>query len=144
MERYFLEPYRFIAPFRSTFWVRLSRGMILRNLRKKQTIVRFSCSGKEHLRASLDAKAGILLTPNHSRWPDPMVVGTVLSQQFDEYPYYVASYHVRLPERFRSHAAAANWTIDPASMNPDELDWDAFDAIQESALVHQALDCKRV
>ena len=94
MERYFLEPYQFIAPFHSTFWVRLSRGMILRNLRKKQSIVRFSCTGQEHLRDSLDKKAGILLTPNHSRWPDPMVVGTVLSQQFDEYPYYVASYHL--------------------------------------------------
>ena len=100
MERYFLEPYRFIAPFRSTFWVRLSRGMILRNLRKKQNIIRFACTGKEHLRASLDAKAGILLTPNHSRWPDPMVVGTVLSQQFDEYPYYVASYHLFRKSKF--------------------------------------------
>ena len=85
MERYFLEPYRFIAPFRSTFWVRLSRGIIRRHLRKRQGIVRFSCTGREHLRASLDAKAGILLTPNHSRWPDPMVVGTVLSQQFAKY-----------------------------------------------------------
>ena len=94
MERYFLEPYRFIAPFRSTFWVRLSRGIIRRHLRKKQSIIRFSCTGKEHLRASLDAEAGILLTPNHSRWPDPMVVGTILSQQFDEYPYYIASYHL--------------------------------------------------
>ena len=94
MERYFLEPYQFIAPFHSTFWVRLSRGMILRTLRKKQSIIRFACTGQEHLRDSLDKKAGILLTPNHSRWPDPMVVGTVLSQQFDEYPYYVASYHL--------------------------------------------------
>ena len=93
-ERYFLEPYQFIAPFHSTFWVRLSRGMILRTLRKKQGIIRFACTGQEHLRDSLDKKAGILLTPNHSRWPDPMVVGTVLSQQFDEYPYYVASYHL--------------------------------------------------
>ena len=100
MERYFLEPYRFIAPFRSTFWVRLSRGMILRNLRKKQSNVRFACTGKEHLRASLDAKAGILLTPNHSRWPDPMVVGTILSQQFDQYPYYVASYHLFRKSKF--------------------------------------------
>ena len=58
--------------------------------------------------------------------------------------YYVASYHVRLPERFRSHAAASNWRIDPASLNPEELDWDAFDAIQEPALVHQAIDCKQV
>ena len=60
----------------------------------------------------------IMLTDGTWVWPGALL-------------YYVSTYHVRLPERFRSHAAASGWKIDPASMNLEELDWDAFDAIRE-------------
>lgn len=60
----------------------------------------------------------IMLTDGTWVWPGALL-------------YYVSAYHVRLPERFRSHAAASGWKIDPASMNPEELDWDAFDSIPE-------------
>lgn len=94
VERYFVEPYRFIPPFRSTLWLRLGgHRMIVRHLRRKLGVVRWHFSGLERLRQSLDQDAGILLAPNHCRWADPMFMG-VLGLQVRRYLYYVASYHL--------------------------------------------------
>jgi hypothetical protein len=93
LERYFLEPYRFIPPFRSTFWCRIGRRVVLRHLRRKFGVVRWRFSGLEHLRESLSRQAGILLTPNHSRWSDPMLMGA-LGCEVRQFLYYVASYHL--------------------------------------------------
>ena len=62
----------------------------------------------------------IMLTDGTWVWPGALL-------------YYVATYHVRLPEGFRAHAAASDWRIDPASTNPEELDWEAFDVIGDLA-----------
>jgi hypothetical protein len=43
--------------------------------------------------------------------------------------YYVALYHIRLPERFLQDAARQHWTIDAETVRGMELNWDAFDAI---------------
>ena len=93
MERYFLEPYRFIPPYRSTFWCRLAGGLVKRHLRRKLGVVRWHFEGTELLQQSLNQKAGILLTPNHCRWADPLVLGA-LSIHMRQYLYYVASYHL--------------------------------------------------
>src|ERR1043166_4768166 len=68
LERYFLEPYRFIPPFRGTFWCQVARRVIPRHLRRKMGVQRWSFEGLEHFRQALDQKAGILLAANHSRW----------------------------------------------------------------------------
>jgi hypothetical protein len=47
--------------------------------------------------------------------------------------YYVAVYHVGVPQRFLHHAAAVHWRIEPAAIHREELNWDAFDAIREPA-----------
>ena len=93
MERYFIEPYRFIPPFRSTFWCRVAKRVIPRHLRRKMNVVRWHFEGIEEFQQSLAQKAGILLTPNHCRWADPMVMG-VFGLQARQYLYYVASYHL--------------------------------------------------
>lgn len=93
MQRYFPEPYRFIPPFRGLFWARLAGRLMPRHLRKKMGVHRFHFTGLDHLRASLAQRAGILLTPNHSRWADPMVLG-VMGTSIRQYLYYVASYHL--------------------------------------------------
>lgn len=69
----------------------------------------------------------IILTDGTWVWPGALL-------------YYIASYHVRLSERFRSHAAASAWKIDPSSMNPEELDWDAFDTICEPVMDGHRVD----
>ena len=49
--------------------------------------------------------------------------------------YYVSAYHVQLPESFLRRAAQARWTIDPATFDREELNWDAFDAIRTPEVV---------
>jgi 1-acyl-sn-glycerol-3-phosphate acyltransferase len=93
VQRYFPEPYRFIAPYRSTFWCRIARYLVPRQLRRNMQVTRWQFQGIERLRASLTAGAGIILSSNHSRWPDPLVLGT-LGVEMRQYFYYVASYHL--------------------------------------------------
>lgn len=93
MERYFLEPYRFVPPFRGTFWCGVARRVIPRHLRRKMGVLHSHYEGLEHLRDALDQKAGILLAANHCRWADPMVLG-VMASQVRQYLYYVTSYHL--------------------------------------------------
>jgi len=45
--------------------------------------------------------------------------------------YYVAMYHLRLPQRFLRFAEDHNWTIDPSGINPREMNWDAYDAVPQ-------------
>jgi 1-acyl-sn-glycerol-3-phosphate acyltransferase len=93
VQRYFSEPYRFIAPYRSTFWCRIARYLIPRQLRRKMQVKRWHFQGLDRFRASRAAGAGILLASNHCRWPDPLVLGT-LGIALRSYFYYVASYHL--------------------------------------------------
>jgi hypothetical protein len=99
LERYFLEPYRFIPPFKGTFWCHVARRVIPRHLRRSARVLRWHFDGLDALRQSLDKEAGILLTPNHCRWADPMVVG-VMGTAVKKYLYYVASYHLFKQSRF--------------------------------------------
>ena len=71
------EPYRFVAPRRSTLVPWLLRLWLPRYLRSTHGIVGVSCRGTGRLRASLAAGHGIMLAPNHCRPCDPMVLGTL-------------------------------------------------------------------
>lgn len=93
IQRYFAEPYRFIPPYRGTLWCWVARYLIPLRLRTKMSVACWHFEGLEHLRQSLRRGAGILLTPNHCRWPDPLVMG-VLSIEVNRYFYYLVSYHL--------------------------------------------------
>jgi len=43
--------------------------------------------------------------------------------------YYVAVYHLQLPERFLQHTRRNQWKIDASQISPKQLNWDAFDAV---------------
>lgn len=45
--------------------------------------------------------------------------------------YYVSQYHIQLPERFLRFAAEKSWKIDPSTIDLEDLDWEAFDAVHE-------------
>ena len=92
-QRYFLEPYRFVAPYRGKFWCGVAMHVMPLHLRQKMGVHECHFQGVEHLRDSLDKKAGVLLAANHVRWADPLVVGT-LGKQLKQYLYYVVSYHL--------------------------------------------------
>jgi 1-acyl-sn-glycerol-3-phosphate acyltransferase len=93
VERYFPEPYRFIPPFRGTFWCGLARRYMPRHLRKAMNVRKWHFEGTEHLREAVARKAGVLIASNHCRWSDPMVLG-LMAGQSRHYLYYIASYHL--------------------------------------------------
>jgi hypothetical protein len=43
--------------------------------------------------------------------------------------YYVGVYHIQLPERFLRFAEERQWKIDPSTINLDDLNTDAYDAV---------------
>ena len=71
------KPYEFIPLYRSTFWSSFIQRFHLQDrwLRKAEGVVDYEVRGADHLRRSLDAGHGILLTPNHARAGDPVVMG---------------------------------------------------------------------
>jgi 1-acyl-sn-glycerol-3-phosphate acyltransferase len=93
LERYFAEPYRFIPPFRSTFWCHFAGALMPRQLRRTRDVHRWHFYGLEHLRSAVANKAGVLIASNHCRSCDPMVLG-VMGTTARMYLYYVASHHL--------------------------------------------------
>jgi hypothetical protein len=63
----------------------------------------------------LNIQPGLILTDGVWVWPGVLA-------------YYVALYHIQLPARFLQFAANRHWKIDSSAINPDELNWDAYDA----------------
>jgi 1-acyl-sn-glycerol-3-phosphate acyltransferase len=99
IQRYFTEPYRFIAPHRGKLWCHLSSILMPRHLRRKMAVTRLAYQGLDRLIHSRQQKAGILLCGNHCRDADPVVVG-VMARQLRTYLYYVVSYHLFKQSRF--------------------------------------------
>ena len=92
-QRYFLEPYRFVPPYRGKFWCGLAKHVMPRHLRGPMGVPRWNFQGAEYVRDSLSKNAGILLSANHCRWADPVVMG-MLGVSIRQYFYYVVSYHL--------------------------------------------------
>ena len=68
------QPYRFIPPCRGNFWPCLLKPFLPGYLRRTQGVAAVELRGTERLRQSLAAGHGVMLTPNHCRPADPMVV----------------------------------------------------------------------
>ena len=66
MQKIIIEkPYEFIPPYESRFWRPLVEMYLPRATRLRYGIVETELRGVEHLKSSLAAGHGILLTPNH-------------------------------------------------------------------------------
>jgi 1-acyl-sn-glycerol-3-phosphate acyltransferase len=87
------EPYRFVPPVRGTFWPNLLGPALPAYLRRAQGIHRVEYRGVERLRASFAAGHGVMLTPNHCRPGDPMVV-MQLCREAGRMPFTMASWHL--------------------------------------------------
>ena len=69
------KPYEFVPPDRGTFWPHLLGRLVLpRYLRSSHGVESSEMIGVERLRRSVEAGHGIVLTPNHCRPCDPMVL----------------------------------------------------------------------
>src|SRR3990172_1272464 len=95
------EPYEFVPPVYSEWWPWLLRFYVRRYLRKAYGIHSVECRHVERLRASLAAGHSIMLAPNHSRLPDPIVLG-LLGMEADCHLFAMASWHVFKQSRFQT------------------------------------------
>jgi Acyltransferase len=89
------KPYAFVKPARTTFWSWLFQSIDLpaRVLASKEKVTSHELRGAEHLKESIRAGHGILLTPNHSRTADPLAMGWV-AQGAKCHVYGMASWHL--------------------------------------------------
>jgi 1-acyl-sn-glycerol-3-phosphate acyltransferase len=101
MQRYFAEPYRFVPPYRSPFWCRLVTPLAPTYLRRGMNVRRWQFRGLDRLKQSIADGHGILLTPNHTRWPDAGVMG-LLSTRVGRYFHYLLSSHLMRQGRLSS------------------------------------------
>src|SRR5262249_455440 len=95
------KPYRFVPPHPGKFWNRILAWWLPHELRRNHGIVAAEFRGLDHLQKSLAAGQGILLTPNHSRPCDPIVMGMLpktVGRQF----YCMASWHLFMQGAFRA------------------------------------------
>ena len=94
------QPYEFVPPHRGTFWYSVLQQVYLRRyLRRTYGIERVECRNHELLAQSIEAGHGVLLTPNHSRDCDPLVLGE-LARCVGRPFYFMASWHVFMQGKF--------------------------------------------
>jgi 1-acyl-sn-glycerol-3-phosphate acyltransferase len=89
------KPYRFIPPYRTTFWSSIIRALRIHQfyLWRSEGVTSYEVRSVERLRASIDAGHGVLLTPNHPRTADPLALGW-LTVAAKTHLYSMASWHL--------------------------------------------------
>lgn len=96
MQKIIIEkPYKFVPPHRGTWWPSFIQKLDLygRYLKKSEGIVSYECRHTERLSKSLADGHGILLTPNHCRVGDPLVMG-FLARDVKCHVFGMASWHL--------------------------------------------------
>ena len=99
------KPYKFRPPCRGTLWSSLIQrcNLFTRFLRRKEGVVDHEIRNLDRLVQSLQAGHGILITPNHSRNADPLVMGWV-TKAAKCHVYAMASWHLFNQDWFTSWA----------------------------------------
>lgn len=95
------KPYVPVAPYHGTIWPRVLNLYFSRFLRSRYGVARIDVVGTDKLRASIAAGHGVLITPNHCRDEDPMVLGR-LSQQIRTPFFIVASAHLFMGSKWQA------------------------------------------
>ena len=99
------EPYRFIPPVRGRRWVRFFTPILPHFLRASYGVTEVDLRHAERLTDSVAAGRGVLLTPNHPRLTDPMVMGTVVTRTGVP-TFTMASFHLFKQAGFWGRAEA--------------------------------------
>ena len=87
------KPYAFIGPKFSRFWMWVARRIVPKQLRKEYGVMSHECRGVEKLQASLAAGHGVMITPNHCRPCDPLVMD-YLAQAMGRPGHTITSWHL--------------------------------------------------
>ena len=99
------KPYKFVPPHRGNLWPTMIQRwrLIDRWLRKSHGVTSNVSLGVDKLRASLAAGHGIMLTPNHPRPSDPIVMGFPV-REANTHVYAMASWHLYHQNSFSAFA----------------------------------------
>ena len=92
-QRYFAEPYRFIGPEESTWFIDLFRHITPYYYPWALNLKRWSFPGLEHLKESYQKNAGILLCSNHQSGMDPLLLGK-LAEASGRWIHFITSHHL--------------------------------------------------
>jgi 1-acyl-sn-glycerol-3-phosphate acyltransferase len=106
MQKIIIEkPYRFRPPYRGTIWSSLIQrfNLFTRFLRRKEGVVKHEVRHLDRLQKSLQAGHGVLITPNHCRTADPLVMGWIAKAASCHF-YAMASWHLFNQDWFTSWA----------------------------------------
>lgn len=95
------KPYKFIPPVKSLFWAKTLGKILPLYLDRSHGVESCEFLGVERLKASLDARHGIMLTPNHCRPPDPMLVA-LMAARTGSPVYIMASWHLFMQSRLQT------------------------------------------
>lgn len=90
---FFEEPYQFVPPHHGEFWVRTLPLWFPRYLRSVHKVTGHEIRGARHFKAALDAGHSVVITPNHSRYTDPMVMA-FLYRAIGKPFYSMAGWHL--------------------------------------------------
>ncbi len=95
------KPYSFVPPHLGTWWPRLLQLFGRRKLRREYGIVDIQYRDLDRLNGSLAAGHGIMLTPNHCRPNDPLIISE-LCRRVAVAPLVMASWHIFLESRWKA------------------------------------------
>jgi 1-acyl-sn-glycerol-3-phosphate acyltransferase len=95
------KPYRFVPAYPGTFWAKVLGWWLPHYLKRHFGITQIEIRGAENLERSLAEGHGILLTPNHCRPSDPMVMG-MLARRVNRPFHCMASWHLFMQGRFQA------------------------------------------
>src|SRR4051812_30207604 len=95
------KPYVPVPPYRGTLWPRALNLYLPRYLRRRYGTRRVEVVGADKLRASIAAGHGILITPNHCRDEDPLIL-SALARQAGRPCFVVASAHLFMGNKLQA------------------------------------------
>jgi 1-acyl-sn-glycerol-3-phosphate acyltransferase len=95
------KPYVPVPPHRGRIWPSILALYLPRLLRRKYGLTSVQFINPQRLQQSISAGHGVLLTPNHCRDEDPLVLG-MLTQKVGSPFYIMASWHLFMHDRLQS------------------------------------------
>src|SRR5262245_28226855 len=95
------KPYVPVPPYHGTLWPRALNLYFPRYLRRKYGTQNVETVGADKLRASIQAGHGVLITPNHCRDEDPIIL-SALARQVGTPCFVVASAHLFMQSKLQA------------------------------------------
>lgn len=120
-------PYQFVPPYRGNFWPGFLKLFVGRFLARSFGVTEVEIRDAHRLEALLESGQSVLLTANHSRMADPLVL-EMLSKRVRRHFYIMASSHLFYRGRFQA------WVLRRAgafSVHREGVDREAVNAAVE-------------